>query len=229
MPASRTCPSSACASACRWRPSNSPATSAGSRRRTARNSTSRRQDPVIDLLEDAEGRDRQGRLDAPRLVDDEDRRRHARLSDLRQAGNPRAAPASLRVQHEIPRADGRSKGFVISGTSPDGALVEIIELKDHPFFLACQFHPEFQSKPNKPHPLFKGFVTACLGTAARHPSSRRQFASSQALTNYLQFSHPRLTIHSDARIGGMFGPLDRYVARSSTAAWRLAPQRPSIA
>jgi CTP synthase len=55
------------------------------------------------------------------------------------------------------------KGFVIAGTSPDGALVEIIELKDHPFFLACQFHPEFQSKPNKPHPLFRGFVTACLG------------------------------------------------------------------
>jgi CTP synthase len=53
-------------------------------------------------------------------------------------------------------------GFVISGLSPDGALVEIIELKDHPWFLACQFHPEFQSKPNKPHPLFKGFVGACL-------------------------------------------------------------------
>ena len=53
-------------------------------------------------------------------------------------------------------------GFVISGTSPDGTLAEIIELKDHPWFLACQFHPEFQSKPNKPHPLFKGFVGACL-------------------------------------------------------------------
>jgi CTP synthase len=56
-----------------------------------------------------------------------------------------------------------SKGFVIAGTSPDGTLVEIIELRDHPYFLACQFHPEFQSKPNKPHPLFRGFVTACLG------------------------------------------------------------------
>ena len=61
------------------------------------------------------------------------------------------------------RAQMESKGFVISGTSPDGTLVEIIELKDHPYFLACQLHPEFQSKPNKPHPLFKGFVTACLG------------------------------------------------------------------
>ncbi|MBA2270001.1 MAG: CTP synthase [Chthoniobacterales bacterium] len=54
------------------------------------------------------------------------------------------------------------KGFTISGTSPDGQLAELIELKDHPYFLACQYHPEFQSKPNKPHPLFKGFVQACL-------------------------------------------------------------------
>jgi CTP synthase len=55
-----------------------------------------------------------------------------------------------------------SKGFVISGTSPDGSLVELIELKNHPWFLACQFHPEFQSKPTAPHPLFKGFIGACL-------------------------------------------------------------------
>ena len=50
----------------------------------------------------------------------------------------------------------------ISGTSPDGSLAELIELRDHPYFLACQYHPEFQSKPNKPHPLFKGFIEACL-------------------------------------------------------------------
>ncbi|MES2570194.1 MAG: CTP synthase [Verrucomicrobiota bacterium] len=60
------------------------------------------------------------------------------------------------------RAQMEAEGFVISGTSPDGSLVELVELKDHPWFLACQFHPEFQSKPNKPHPLFKGFVSACL-------------------------------------------------------------------
>jgi CTP synthase len=58
------------------------------------------------------------------------------------------------------------KGFVISGTSPRGDLVELIELRDHPWFLACQFHPEFQSKPNKPHPLFKGFVSACLANGS---------------------------------------------------------------
>jgi len=54
------------------------------------------------------------------------------------------------------------KGFVISGTSPDGALAELIELRDHPYFIGCQYHPEFQSKPNKPHPLFKAFIQACL-------------------------------------------------------------------
>ena len=54
------------------------------------------------------------------------------------------------------------KGFTISGTSPDGSLAELIELRDHPYFLACQYHPEFQSKPNKPHPLFKGFIEAAI-------------------------------------------------------------------
>lgn len=52
------------------------------------------------------------------------------------------------------------RGYMISGTSPDGRLVEIIELTDHPFFIATQFHPEFRSRPNTPHPLFKGFIEA---------------------------------------------------------------------
>lgn len=55
-----------------------------------------------------------------------------------------------------------SKGFVIAGTSPEGDLVEAIELKGHPWFIACQYHPEFQSKPTAAHPLFKGFIAACL-------------------------------------------------------------------
>ena len=52
-------------------------------------------------------------------------------------------------------------GFSFSGTSPDNKLVEVIELKGHPFYMACQFHPEFQSKPNASHPLFRGFIAAC--------------------------------------------------------------------
>ncbi|MFW6113586.1 MAG: CTP synthase, partial [Actinomycetota bacterium] len=53
-------------------------------------------------------------------------------------------------------------GLVFSGLSPDGRLAEIIERKDHPWFLASQFHPEFKSRPNRPHPLFKDFVEAAL-------------------------------------------------------------------
>jgi CTP synthase len=60
------------------------------------------------------------------------------------------------------RTQMEDAGFVIAGTSPDGRLVEMIELRDHPWFLACQFHPEFKSKPTAPHPLFKGFLAACL-------------------------------------------------------------------
>ena len=56
----------------------------------------------------------------------------------------------------------REAGVVISGTSPDGTLVEIIEIADHPWFLACQFHPEFQSTPFDPHPLFRSFVGAAV-------------------------------------------------------------------
>ena len=59
-----------------------------------------------------------------------------------------------------------AKGFVISGTSPDGTLAELIELRDHPYFVGCQYHPEFQSKPNHPHPLFRGFIAAALANEA---------------------------------------------------------------
>jgi CTP synthase len=54
------------------------------------------------------------------------------------------------------------KGLVISGTSPDAELVEIVEIKDHPWYLGCQFHPEFKSRPMDPHPLFREFIRASL-------------------------------------------------------------------
>ncbi|MGD1929592.1 MAG: CTP synthase [Leptolyngbyaceae cyanobacterium] len=56
--------------------------------------------------------------------------------------------------------------YVISGTSPDGRLVEMVEYPHHPFFIACQFHPEFQSRPNAPHPLFLGLMQAACGEPA---------------------------------------------------------------
>jgi CTP synthase len=56
-------------------------------------------------------------------------------------------------------------GLVCSGTSPDDRLVEVIELPEHPFFVASQYHPEFKSRPNRPQPLFRGFVGAALARA----------------------------------------------------------------
>jgi CTP synthase len=57
-------------------------------------------------------------------------------------------------------------GYVISGSSPDGRLVELIERPDHPFFTACQYHPEFLSRPGTPHPLFRGLIAAAQGLQA---------------------------------------------------------------
>jgi CTP synthase len=60
------------------------------------------------------------------------------------------------------RAALSDAGLVLSGTSPDGGIVETVELPDSPFFVGVQFHPEFKSRPNKPHPLFRGFVEASM-------------------------------------------------------------------
>ncbi len=60
------------------------------------------------------------------------------------------------------RAQMEEAGLLISGTSPDGKLVEIVELKDHPWFVAVQFHPEFTSRPNRPQPLFQDFIAAAV-------------------------------------------------------------------
>ena len=55
-------------------------------------------------------------------------------------------------------------GLTLSGTSPDGTLVETVEITDRPFFVGVQYHPEFKSRPNKAHPLFRGFIEAALKT-----------------------------------------------------------------
>ena len=59
----------------------------------------------------------------------------------------------------------KSCGMVLSGISPDGRLVETIELTDRPFFVGVQYHPEFKSRPNRPQPLFLGFIGAAVGKA----------------------------------------------------------------
>jgi CTP synthase len=65
------------------------------------------------------------------------------------------------------RQEMEAAGFVFSGTSPDGRLVEIIELEDHPWFVASQFHPEFKSRPTRPQPLFREFINASLKYAGK--------------------------------------------------------------
>ena len=63
-------------------------------------------------------------------------------------------------------------GMRFSGTSPEGDLVELIELPDHPFFIATQAHPEFKSRPNRAHPLFRGLVAAALDYQADHTAGQ---------------------------------------------------------
>jgi CTP synthase len=75
-------------------------------------------------------------------------------------------------------------GLVLSGTSPDKRLVEVVELRDHPFFVGCQFHPEFKSRPLAPHPLFARFVRAALERAmARAKAEGRARPESQTTVN----------------------------------------------
>ncbi|MEX2547937.1 MAG: hypothetical protein WD830_09150, partial [Chloroflexota bacterium] len=75
-----------------------------------------------------------------------------------------------------------SNGMVLSGQSPDGRLVEIVELKDHPWFVASQFHPEFKSRPDRPHPLFEGFLKAAIDqqSVVSEPEPRRVSATTDA-------------------------------------------------
>jgi CTP synthase len=88
------------------------------------------------------------------------------------------------------REEFAQAGLIASGTSPDGGLVEICEIRDHPFMVGTQFHPELRSRPGKPHPLFDGFVRAALerkarnreksSTAADRPSRRKASTSSRS-------------------------------------------------
>ena len=63
-----------------------------------------------------------------------------------------------------------ANGLSITGLTPDGTYVEIVEIPGHPYFLGCQFHPEFKSKPLEPHPLFRDFVAASYKNRVTRPS-----------------------------------------------------------
>jgi CTP synthase len=67
-------------------------------------------------------------------------------------------------------------GMAFSGLSPNGRLVEIAEMKDHPFMVGSQFHPEFKSRPNRPHPLFNAFLAAAVARQEARENARRDMA-----------------------------------------------------
>ncbi len=79
-------------------------------------------------------------------------------------------------------------GYEISGSSPDGRLVELIELPEHPFFTACQYHPEFLSRPGRPHPLFRGLIEAAQQRLPSSPSEAMRQQNNSAAGS----SHPSL-------------------------------------
>jgi CTP synthase len=74
----------------------------------------------------------------------------------------------------IPQLEER--GFKVTGVSPDGKFVEIVELEDHPWFLGCQFHPEYKSRPSAPHPLFRAFIAAARAQRAANKTTAAQSA-----------------------------------------------------
>ena len=79
--------------------------------------------------------------------------------------------------NNVYRAELEDKGLICSGVSPDGRLVEVCELADHPWMVSCQFHPEFKSRPNRPHPLFRDFVNAAKNVVVEGTQSHLPLSS----------------------------------------------------
>ena len=119
--------------------------------------------PVIDLMNDQKDIENLGgtmRLGQyPCKLDTESRAHEVYASDLISERHRHRYEFNNTYRKEISEA-----GMKIAGTSPDDRLVEIVEIEDHPWFVAVQFHPELKSRPNKPHPLFRGFIGAALNT-----------------------------------------------------------------
>ena len=104
----------------------------------------------------------QGRHHAPGQIPLHHRRGQQDAPVLRQRRDRRGATATATSSTTISAPRCRTRGLTIAGTSPDGRLVEAVELTDRDFYLGVQFHPEFKSRPNRAHPLFKGFIAAAL-------------------------------------------------------------------
>ena len=118
--------------------------------------------PVIDLMEDQEDVTEKG--GTMRLGQYPCKLKEGTMA-RRLYGNQEIVYERHRHRYEVNnelRSQMESQGLIISGTSPDNRLVEMIELQNHPYFAATQAHPEFKSRPTRPHPLFQGFVQAIV-------------------------------------------------------------------
>ena len=171
-PRSGAFPSSASAWACSARWSNSPATCSGLEEANSTEFDKNNPHPVICLLEEQKGVTEKGgtmRLGAqPARL-----RRGSKAAECYGTrGDFRAAPPPLRVQQRLSRSSSRRRRHVARGPSPDGTLVEVVEIPAHPWFVAVQYHPEFKSQPTRPHPLFAGFI----GAAVAHRVARKEEA-----------------------------------------------------
>lgn len=128
-------------------------------------------DPVIDLMPEQAGIDQMGgtmRLGQyPCILNEK--------SKVYQAYQQSLIHERHRHRYEVNndyRNDLTAGGMIISGTSPDNHIVEMVELDDHPWYIGCQFHPEFKSRPNRPHPLFAGFVKSAFQYRSEHPRTQ---------------------------------------------------------
>ena len=178
--ASRRSPTWGSASACTSPSASSPATSPAWRAPTRPRCDPETPYPVIDLLpEQKEVADLGGTMrlgaDPIKLHDGTQGAR-----DLRRGRHLRAPPPPLRGQQPAAQAAAEAAGLAISGTSPDERLVEVVELPDHPFYVASQFHPEFKSRPERPAPLFREFIAAALERAPEQEEVRVQDARAAA-------------------------------------------------
>lgn len=103
-----------------------------------------------------------------------------RLGEGTQAAAIYGAPqVSERHRHRYEVNNKYRDGFIehglnLSGLSPDGSLVEIVELQTHPWYIGCQFHPELQSRPTRPHPLFASFIAAAVQAKSPARGSRKR-------------------------------------------------------
>ncbi len=137
--------------------------------------------PVIDLMPDQQGVDMGGTM---RLG------QYGPASWCRARRPPRPMANELIVERHRHRWEVNNRfrdelarvGLIVSGASPDNRLAEIMELRDHPFFVGVQFHPEFKSRPTRPHPLFREFVgaaTQVLREGDQRPLPMRQEVDGQ--------------------------------------------------